>query len=489
MKAAIILAAGEGTRIWPYAVMRPKAMIPIANRPLISHSVEALERLSFEKIIVAAGRGAERIRNHFAHDQRVTVVDTAPAAGTAPGVDTAERAEAPGAAVPPAASGDMQFLPGTAFTLSKAAAGLSELEFLVLYADTIVDEQDLARLISVSKREGAGAPCALVYPLGEESSRDWVCCSIENNSVKEIAGHPRGGFDYRFAAFTVNRAFLPYLQANSGLFTEVQVGIMPPREAYLEMSLADFLRDGKTVGAVVGEGFFIDVDKPWHVLMANRSMNKKIAGALKRNSIAEGASIDPTASISGVVSLGKGSRIGRNVVIEGNVVVGEETIIENGAMLQGNNIIGNGCYIGNSCLVGEDTTIGNGCNVNHCAEVQGVVMDRVYLYHYMELSGVVGENTDLGAGTVCGTLRFDDGITTHRVKGRAETPPEFGNAAYLGDYCRTGVNAVIMPGRKVGVYSVVGAGVVLNEDIPDRTMVYTQQKLMRKKWGPERYGW
>ena len=30
---------------------------------------------------------------------------------------------------------------------------------------------------------------------------------------------------------------------------------------------------------------------------------------------------------------------------------------------------------------------------------------------------------------------------------------------------------------------------ILNEDIPDRTMVYTQQKLGRKAWGPERYGW
>ncbi len=504
MKTAIILAAGEGTRIWPYAVLRPKAMIPIANKHLISYTVEALEQLSFERIIVAAGRGCAQIRNHFAHNKRVTVVDTVPGVVT-PGADTAPNADpgagaaessagspgvvTPGTAAPSAGSGDQQNLPGTAFTLTKAAAELSEQEFLVLYGDTIVDERDLAKLVGVSRKGGTGAPCALVYPLAEESPRDWICCSIEHGAVKRIAGHPRGGFDYRFAAFAVNQAFLPYLEANSGLFTEVQVGMMPPREAYLEMSLADYLRDGKTVAAVVGEGFFIDIDKPWHVLMANRSMNNRTAGALKKNIIAEGASIDPTASVSGVVSLGKGSRIGRNVVIEGNVVVGEETIIENGALLQGNNTIGNGCYIGNTCLVGEHTTIGNGCNVNHCAEVQGVVMDRVYLYHYMELSGVVGENTDIGAGTVCGTLRFDDGITTHRVKGRAETPSEFGNAAYLGDYCRTGVNAVIMPGRKVGVYSVVGAGVILNEDIPDRTMVYTQQKLGRKPWGPEKYGW
>ena len=96
MKTAIILAAGEGTRVWPYAALRPKAMIPIANKPLISYTVEALENLSFERIIVAAGRGGGQIRNHFAHNQKVTVVDTIPGADSgvatpdaaAPGVDT-----------------------------------------------------------------------------------------------------------------------------------------------------------------------------------------------------------------------------------------------------------------------------------------------------------------------------------------------------------------------------------------------------------------
>jgi bifunctional UDP-N-acetylglucosamine pyrophosphorylase/glucosamine-1-phosphate N-acetyltransferase len=440
-------------------------MIPVANRPLISYAIEALERLSFERIIVAAGRGSEQIRNHFAQDGRVKVVEVS-------------------------ASKSDKDIRGTAASLIQAVdsevESLDE-EFLVLYADTIADERDLARLANSS--ESDPAPRALVYALGAESSRDWICCSIENGAVKSIAGHPRGGYGYRFAAFSLNRAFLPYLRSNSGLFTEVQVGVMPPREAYLEMSLSDFLKAGKTIPVVKGEGLLIDVDKPWHILAANRSLNRSIVGAQKKDTIAEGASIDPSASISGHVRLGRGSRIGRNVVVEGNIAVGEGTTIENGALLGGNNTIGNDCYIGNSCLVGKDTTIGNKCNINHCAEVEGVVMDRVYLYHYMEVCGVVGENTDLGAGTVCGTLRFDDGVTTHRVKGRAETPQEFGNAAYLGDYCRTGVNAVLMPGRKVGAYSVVGAGVILNEDLSDRTMLYVQQKLQKKDWGPERYGW
>ena len=38
--------------------------------------------------------------------------------------------------------------------------------------------------------------------------------------------------------------------------------------------------------------------------------------------------------------------------------------------------------------------------VAHCAEFGGVLMERVYLYHYMEIYGVVGRCTDIGAATV-----------------------------------------------------------------------------------------
>jgi bifunctional UDP-N-acetylglucosamine pyrophosphorylase/glucosamine-1-phosphate N-acetyltransferase len=107
----------------------------------------------------------------------------------------------------------------------------------------------------------------------------------------------------------------------------------------------------------------------------------------------------------------------------------------------------------------------------------------------MEIAGVIGSHTDLGAATVCGSLRFDDGETVIRINGRAERPPYHANAVYIGDYCRTGVNATLMPGRRVGAYAVVGPGVVLSEDVPDRTMVTVEQTLQRREWGPERYGW
>ena len=85
------------------------------------------------------------------------------------------------------------------------------------------------------------------------------------------------------------------------------------------------------------------------------------------------------------------------------------------------------------CDVGGNTAIGNRCIIGHGAEMSGVMMDKVYLYHYCEMSGVFGCATDIGAATVCGTLRFDDKDTAHNIKGRYEVPPYGANATYMGD--------------------------------------------------------
>ena len=49
---AVILAAGEGKRVRPLTRSRPKAMIPVANRPIIEYVIEALLKNGIREIIV-----------------------------------------------------------------------------------------------------------------------------------------------------------------------------------------------------------------------------------------------------------------------------------------------------------------------------------------------------------------------------------------------------------------------------------------------------
>ncbi len=70
-----------------------------------------------------------------------------------------------------------------------------------------------------------------------------------------------------------------------------------------------------------------------------------------------------------------------------------------------------------------------------------------------------------------------------------ERPPYHGGMTFLGDRVRTGVNAVINPGVRVGQHSCIGPGVILYDDVQDGQLVLAKQEQVIKPWGPERCCW
>ncbi len=456
MKTAVVLCAGAGTKVWPYNKIRNKVMIPVSNIPIVAHSVNSLTEMGFEKIIIVGGSFAEEIRNYFRDFKNVEII-----------VDGAPK--------------------GTAFSLLKAREAVGNENFLALYGDTIVDTADLQKL--VSSFEATGEATALVDEIRFDKAHDHVGCLLDDDGeIDGIFGHSHESTHF-FAGFAFSPDVFELLAANSGRFTEVEVGMMPHIEGYIEMTVSDMLKAGKKVNIVNADSRVFDIDKPWHIVDASVEINKKRCRALTKNEIGEGTVIDPTASIGGFIKTGKNCIIGKNVIIEGNIIIGDNTKILNGAIVQGGVVIGSLCSVRNACFVAEGSTIGDECIVSHAAELEGVIFKRVYLYHYMEFYGVIGENTDLGAATVCGTLRFDSFPSIQHCKGRREFPQNYSDCTFLGDYCRTGVNTIFMPGVKVGAYSVVGAGVILNQDVPDNTLIYTKQELVQKPWSSDVYGW
>jgi NDP-sugar pyrophosphorylase family protein len=280
-----------------------------------------------------------------------------------------------------------------------------------------------------------------------------------------------------------------YLRDNPGLMARVPVGGMPPPEAEVAQSLQMMIDERQSVLAVETAGYHVDLDKPWHILEATHRVIDAQAAKLQGDVIPASASVHDGADIRGRVVLGEGASIGNRVVVKGALWLGDGARLENGAILEGPLIVGQGTTVRDYCQIGGHSSLGPRGVYGHGAEFSGVALDTVYCYHYCEVWGVAGQAVDFGAATVCGNLRFDDQDTIWQVKGRAEVPPYGANAAYVGDYCRTGVNAILMPGRRIGAYSCVGPGVVLYEDVPDRQMVLVRQELETRSWGPERYGW
>lgn len=456
-RTAVILAAGRGRRMWPYDEVRPKAALPILNQPLVARLVDDLCDVGIQRVVVVVGYHGQRIRHALAGREAVRFVQQAQPLGSAD-------------------------------ALLCAMPLIDDESFLVVCGDLLLDRADLRSLIAAY--EASEAPlAAMVRAIGDEDARDWLGAWVEDGAIARIAGHAVGA-PYRLCGvYAMHRRALNYVAENPGIMESVPVGGMPPVETELAASVQMMLDDGLALPAVEAGGAFVDLDKPWHILEANRAAIAAATEGLDGVRAAPSARISDAAEVRGPVVLAEGAVIGPRAVIEGPLWLGAGSRIENGPILGPGVVVGPHCTLANYCQIGGGSAIGPHGAIDHCAEFGGVTMDRVYLSHYMEFWGVIGSATDLGAATVCGNLRFDDGRATHRVLGRSESPRQGANAVYLGDYCRTGVNVILMPGVKVGSYSCLGPGLVVYEDVPARSLLLVRQEVVRKEWGPDRYGW
>ena len=80
---AVVLAAGSGRRMWPYAEVRCKAMLPVANQPVARHLVRALREGGVDEILFLAGPIASDLAGCLRDEERVQVLDVGTTDGTA----------------------------------------------------------------------------------------------------------------------------------------------------------------------------------------------------------------------------------------------------------------------------------------------------------------------------------------------------------------------------------------------------------------------
>lgn len=65
MPKAMILAAGFGTRLLPYTATLPKALVPLAGKPLIEHVLERLTKFGFTEIVVNLHHHGRMLREYL----------------------------------------------------------------------------------------------------------------------------------------------------------------------------------------------------------------------------------------------------------------------------------------------------------------------------------------------------------------------------------------------------------------------------------------
>ena len=188
-------------------------------------------------------------------------------------------------------------------------------------------------------------------------------------------------------------------------------------------------------------GYWIPITYPWNYLEANVFM---VENMRKRQ-------------IHGKVE--------PNVTIKGRVFIGEGTIIKSGTYIEGPAYIGNDCEIGPNAFIRKDTIIMD--MVRTRAEiVDSVLMDSIAAKHKCYIGhSVIGENVNVGAGTIIADYRHDAKDNLTIVNGEKIDSKRRKLGAFIGDNVNTGIGTLIYPGRKIWPGLGTLPGQVVTKDI------------------------
>ena len=351
---AVILAAGEGRRVRPLTHSRPKALIPVANRPIIEYVIDALIQNGIRDIIIVVGYRKEQVTRYLNQlNVPVTVVVQDKQLGTAHALKCAE---------------------------SKIRG-----DFLLLPGDNYIDAGSIAQI-----KDMRNAMLVKEHP----SPSNFGVVMLKEGNVNHIIEKPEKSPSFMVSTgiFSLTPGFFPYIRGND-----------------ITDAVTCMLEEGTTIRGVVA-GDWQDAIYPWDLLRMNARLLSQISasrhGTSSRNTI-----------ITGAVHIGKGTTIGPNTVISGPVIIGDDCEIGPNCCIMPDTSLGSRvkvepfCYMGNSlimndCSIGShshilDAVLGEGCilsdHTTTCTsaslmEIEGVITKPAF-------GAILGDGVQAGAFT------------------------------------------------------------------------------------------
>jgi len=121
--------------------------------------------------------------------------------------------------------------------------------------------------------------------------------------------------------------------------------------------------------------------------------------------------------------------------------------------------------------------------IGYSTEVKySVIGDDCWTHSAYVGDSVIGDNCSLGAGTITANYRFDEENIKVCVLGKGKMDSGTNKLGIImADNCKTGSNATIMPGVKVGPHSLVGPGVLLFTNLEPNKIAFQSRQVLEIK--------
>lgn len=391
---AVMLAAGEGTRMRPLTRNRPKVMLPIANKPILEHVMLAVKKAGINDFVFVVGYRSETVRNHFGDGSKWGIH-----------INYIEQKE--------------QL--GTAHAVGVAKEFVNE-RFLILNGDVLIESSYLQKLM---KRKEV----AVLSAKKVENPQEFGIIVTHGDKVSEIIEKPK--------APSSNLANAGIYFFEREIFDAIKQTKKSIRGEYeITESIQILINDGHVVGYGIYEGkLLLDVGRSWDLLTANELLLTEIKKDIQ-------GIVEPHATIKGEVTIGKNTIIRNGAYIIGPVIIGDDCDIGPNCFIRPSTSIGNNVRIGNAVEV-KNSIVMDETHIGH----QSYVGDSI-----------IGHNCNFGAGTKVANLRFDDKTIKVMIKDKLVDSGRRKLGVIMGDNVRTGINSMLNAGITIDANSVINPG-------------------------------
>ena len=434
--AAVILAAGEGTRM---RSALPKVLHAVGGRPMILWCVDNARAVGADPIVLVVGNGAGQVQEVVGDG--VLYVTQAERLGT-----------------------------GHAALQARQALQDRSDAVLILYSDMpTLRAETLLRLVDVHAER---RPAITILSVTADDSMGF------GRVVRDTAGRVTAIVEEAVASPDV----LAIRELNCGVYCcradwlWSRLPAIPKTEPKGEYYLPDLVGMAVSEGEAVGVVTIDDVSEIQginsraHLARSEAILRRRTAERLMEEGV---TLIDPATTY-----------------VDATVRVGRDTIIYPNTHLQGNTMIGERCAIGPNSIV-RDTHVGDDCTVLASVLGEAILDDHVEIGPFGHLrkgahlgSGVhmgnfgevknahlspgtkMGHFSYLGDATVGREVNIGAGTITCNYDGQRKHPTVIEDGAFIGS------DTMLVAPVRVGAGAKIGAGSVVTHDVPPGGVAY-----------------
>ena len=416
MKKAVILAAGDSTRMLPLSANQPKHLLPVAGKPLIFHTLEALQNAGITEVLIIYGYHKEKL------SQSIETQDWGKMSVSY--VHQEERK-------------------GTAHAAGYAREFVGEDSSILMNGDIMLGPGSFEGLISYHEKGGYDLTLS-VRPVDDPSAYGVV--AVEEGKAVKLIEKPTKD---QMVSNLVNAGL--YIVSKL-LMDAIDKTKASPRGEYEITDSIGMLIEKGNVGSYSLPSWWLDIGRPWDLLEANKMILSQTQAKIE-------GTVEDGAVIKGETIVQKGAVIKTGAYIEGPVLIGE------------NAVIGPNCYIRAYSSIGKNVKIGNAVEIKNC-----IIMENTNIGHLSYVGdSVIGRDSNFGAGTITANLRHDNGDVSVTMKGKRVSSGRRKLGAIIGDNVKTGIGTTISPGVILHQGARTGIGVIVDKDIEANKLVIAQQ--------------